>query len=83
MRYCINNMIKYIVFLSFLTSCTIPMSVDIEDYKKKANEYCAKCGGLNAAFINEYGNYIACQDGTSLKQDFKSVPKVLILGECK
>lgn len=71
---------KYLLLLIFLTSC---YNIDKSTYKNKVEEYCAPCGGVNAAFLTEDGQNITCRDGTALTQKWVHIPDVILLGKCK
>ena len=77
----IAGLIIGIIILVLVAGCSI--QIDTQAYTEKTEKFCEPCGGLTAAFINEYGKHIICKDGTKLDSKWPSIPKVLVIGECK
>jgi len=82
MRFWLTILVLFTLLLIF-SGCERKFTVDQKEYKAAVERYCANCGGLSAAFINEYGQEINCKDGTHLSQHFVDSPRNLVLGDCK
>lgn len=72
-----------VVLLLIFVGCEHRFEVDQKEYRESVERFCTPCGGVKVAFINKYGQEIACVDGTAISQHFAIPPTNLVLGQCK
>jgi len=76
--------VKTLVLLAlFISGCSIEIGSNTSIEEQMQN-YCKKCGGVSAGFVNDYGLELTCVDGTHLSQKYVGLKGTkTVLGSCK